>query len=139
MLTIAIFDKDALSSDDFLGSAEVNLTQEFRGQWIDHEISKHFVLEDPEMRIKPKARRLRHELVKSRRDKKWSDAPLGRVHLQIGFHPDLETAGRDRGISVMNLADITTGNRSSVDVGVSTENMLPQATRDSRDSRDAAR
>jgi hypothetical protein len=52
MLTIAIFDKDALSSDDFLGSAEVNLTEEFRGQWIDHEINKHFVLKDPETRVR---------------------------------------------------------------------------------------
>ena len=52
MLTIAILDKDAVSSDDFLGSAEVNLTEEFRGQWIDHEIDKQFVLKDPEMRVR---------------------------------------------------------------------------------------
>jgi hypothetical protein len=52
MLTITIFDKDAVSSDDFLGSAEVNLTKEFRGQWIGHEIDKQFVLEDPETRVR---------------------------------------------------------------------------------------
>ena len=52
MVTITIFDKDALSSDDFLGSVEVSLTDEFRGRWIDHEIDKHFVLSDPEQRVR---------------------------------------------------------------------------------------
>ena len=51
MLTIAVFDKDALSSDDFLGSVEISLTEEFRGQWTDNEIDKKFALKDPEQRV----------------------------------------------------------------------------------------
>ena len=51
MLTIAVFDKDALSSDDFLGSVEISLTEEFRGQSTDNEIDKKFALKDPEQRV----------------------------------------------------------------------------------------
>ena len=51
MLTIAVFDRDALSSDDFLGSVELSLTEEFRGRWTDNEIDKKFALKDPEQRV----------------------------------------------------------------------------------------
>lgn len=51
MLQIAVFDWDALQANDFLGSAVVDLTNEFCGKWIDHEIDKHFVLKDPELRV----------------------------------------------------------------------------------------
>ena len=52
MLTITVFDRDALASDDFLGSVELSLTEEFRGQWTDNEIDKKFALKDPEQRVR---------------------------------------------------------------------------------------
>lgn len=52
MLTIAVRDKDKLGADDFLGSVTIQLTELFRGQWVEHEIDEQFVLEDSEGRVR---------------------------------------------------------------------------------------
>ena len=74
------------------------------------------------------------------------DAPLGRIHLRLGFHADLDqrAVGRARGISMMNLAGAAPGRRAltgttSVDYEARGQGSGVGSVRDSRDSRDQAR
>lgn len=68
MLTITMYDKDFAAQDDYLGSYTIDLTQEFRGQWLDHEIDEQFVLEDPEERVDKNALERRDTQVQKRRN-----------------------------------------------------------------------
>ena len=108
------------------------------------------------MQCKPKEKRCRDEVVKKLHDKKQHglttdersllDAPLGWIHLRLGFHADLDqrTVGRDRGISMMNLAGAAHGRHAltalaSIDYEGRREGSGVGPVRDSRDSRDLAR